>query len=180
MSCRRWRSAARRIARGTRARCGLPGSFQQWKICLGGVDAPEKGQPFGNVSRQHLAGLCFQQQANITPRTKDRYGRTVADVQCKGQDAGAEQVKSGMAWVYTQYAKGYAHLASLQLDAKAKKLGLWADKEPVAPWEFRHPTDATPAPAKKFVHRSQSGTCHTGSRGGRYTIDASGRKQYGC
>ena len=163
------------------ARCGLPGSFQQWKIRLGGVDAPEKGQPFGNVSRQHLAGLCFQQQASIAPRTKDRYGRTVADVQCQGRDAGAEQVKAGMAWIYTQYAQGYSHLSPLEADAKAKKLGLWADKAPVAPWEFRRPGgSATPTPARQFVHRSKSGTCHTGPRGGRYTLDAGGRKHYGC
>ena len=72
------------------ARCGVLGSFQQLKIRLGGVDAPEKRQPFGNVPHQHLASLCFQQQASIVPRTKDRYGRMVAEILCKDQDAGAE------------------------------------------------------------------------------------------
>ncbi len=33
----------------------------------------------------------------------DRYGRTVARVECRGKDANADQVRSGMAWAYTQY-----------------------------------------------------------------------------
>ena len=33
---------------------------QQHKVRLAGIDAPERAQPFGNVSRQHLARLVFQ------------------------------------------------------------------------------------------------------------------------
>jgi endonuclease YncB( thermonuclease family) len=164
------------------ARCGAAGKYEQVKIRLSGIDAPEKVQPFGNASRQHLAELCFQQQTKITTRAKDRYGRTVADVECSGQDAGESQVKAGMAWTYTQYAKGYTHLPTLQADARARKIGLWADKSPVAPWEFRHPT-STAAMKSTTTHRTatsqDSATCHTGPRGGTYTLTAGGRKNYG-
>lgn len=118
------------------ARCGEPGQYQQVKVRLAGIDAPEKAQPFGNVSRQHLAALCFQQQAKISERTKDRYGRTVADVECQGKDAGADLVSTGMAWVYDKYVKDHQHLYPLQAVAREAKRGLWS-QEAVPPWEWR-------------------------------------------
>jgi endonuclease YncB( thermonuclease family) len=63
-------------------------------ILLAEVDAPEKRQPLGQRSRDHLAALCFQQRARIVPTAVDRYGRTVARVSCRGRDAGAEQVRA--------------------------------------------------------------------------------------
>lgn len=118
------------------ARCGEPGAYEQIKVRISAIDAPEKAQPFGHVSRQHLARLCFQQQATIIPKTKDRYGRIVADVGCKGLDVGTEQVRAGLAWVYERYAKGYEALYPLQDAAKAQQIGLWS-VEAVAPWEWR-------------------------------------------
>lgn len=111
------------------ARCGQPDAYKQVKVRLAEIDAPEKKQPFGERSRQNLASLCFQKEAEIRPTAKDRYGRTVARVSCAGQDANAAQVRDGMAWAYTKYLTdpGFARLHR----------GLWADKEPVAPWEWR-------------------------------------------
>jgi len=119
------------------ARCGEPGAYEQIKVRLAAIDAPESRQPFGQKSRQHLAQLCFQQQATITPKSRDRYGRTVADVECRGQDAGTEQVKAGMAWYYVKYGRGYEHLQTVERDARTARRGLWADEEPVPPWDWR-------------------------------------------
>lgn len=119
------------------ARCGKPGSYQQVKVRLAGIDAPERKQSFGSVSRQHLSALCFKQQATLTTRSKDRYGRTVANVKCKGKDAGSEQVRAGLAWVYDAYAKKHKHLYPIQSAAKARGIGLWADSDPVPPWKWR-------------------------------------------
>jgi endonuclease YncB( thermonuclease family) len=158
----------------------LDASKKQHKVRLSGIDAPEKTQAFGNASRQHLADLCFQQQATVTVKSKDRYGRAVADVECKGQDAGQHQVGDGMAWVYTQYAKGYTRLPPLQAGAKAGKRGLWSDGvEPVEPWLYRRKPKQQQVSA--VTNTASSETCFTGPRGGTYTITASGRKNYsGC
>lgn len=118
------------------ARCGEPGAYEQVKVRLSAIDAPERKQPFGTRSRQALAELCFREQAEIRVRDRDRYGRTVADVQCRGQDAGTEQVRAGMAWVYDRYAKGYQALYPLQAEARAAHRGLWSQPA-VAPWEWR-------------------------------------------
>lgn len=118
-----------------KVRCG---EGEQVTIRLSGIDAPEKKQAFGQRSKEGLNTLCYQTQATITPKTKDRYGRTVADVACRGIDAGAEQVRTGMAWVYVKYAKGYETLYPLQAAAKATSQGLWADPAPEPPWDWRH------------------------------------------
>ena len=167
------------------ARCGTSDNYRQVKVRLAGIDAPEKAQAFGNASKQHLSDLCFQRQAVIKIRLVDRYGRSVADVECKGQDVGESQVKAGMAWVYTQYAQGYTRLPQLQITAQTSKRGLWADKTPVAPWEFRRPsatkTATQPTTPKHESSAAHSNKCFTGARGGTYTITASGRKNYaGC
>ena len=119
-----------------KARCGEPGAYQQITVRISAIDAPEKRQAFGQVSRQHLADLCFQQRATITPRTTDKYDRTVADAECQGQDVATEQVRAGMAWVYTKYAVGRTDLKTLESTAKAEGRGLWS-QEAVAPWEWR-------------------------------------------
>ena len=122
-----------------KARCGAPGAYHQVTVRLAAIDAPERRQPFGEVSRQHLATMCFEQPARITPRTSDRYGRMVADVSCQGRDAGADMVASGMAWVYERYAHPVqdAQLFASQAAARAAGAGLWHDADPVPPWTWR-------------------------------------------
>ena len=126
-------------------RCGEPGAYGQVKVRLAAIDAPEKRQPWGTRSRQHLAALCFQQQATIRSHGHDRYGRTIAEVDCRGQDAGTEQVRAGMAWYYVRYGKGFEHLAGVEAQARAAGRGLWADPQPVEPWGWRRRMRGSPA-----------------------------------
>jgi len=118
-------------------RCGDEGQYQQVKIRLAEIDAPEKSQPFGQQSKQYLSNLCFGQQAQIAPRAQDRYGRTVARVECKGEDASAAMVKSGLAWAYTKYLTD-PEIERLAAQARADKVGLWAAPDAVPPWAYRH------------------------------------------
>jgi endonuclease YncB( thermonuclease family) len=109
---------------------------EQIKIRLAGIDTPERKQPFGNRAKQALSSLAFQKQALVEVETIDRYGRTVGVVFVDGQNINAELVKQGMAWVYREYNKDRA-LYELESKAKEKKLGLWLDKKPIPPWEWR-------------------------------------------
>lgn len=106
------------------------------KIRIAEIDAPEKAQPFGSKSKQALSALCFGKLAEVVPRTKDRYGRTVARVKCDGHDASEQQVRSGMAWVFDRYVTDRS-LYKLQDEAKYAGLGLWVDDEPIPPWKWR-------------------------------------------
>lgn len=108
----------------------------QHKIRLAEIDAPEKRQAFGERSRQSLAELCAGVEAQAMVQTVDRYGRSVARVRCNAVDANAEQVRRGMAWVYDRYVVDRA-LYRVQTEARDGRRGLWADADPVPPWDFR-------------------------------------------
>lgn len=107
------------------------------KIRLAEIDAPEKAQAFGNRSKQALSALVFGKAVLVVEQGRDRYKRTIGRVYQGDVDVSAEQVKQGMAWVYRKYSKDVS-LLPLENDAKAQRLGLWADVEPIPPWEWRH------------------------------------------
>lgn len=120
----------------------LDSTNTQHKIRLAGIDAPEKSQAFGQVSKESLSDLVFDKQVTIDWHKQDRYGRTVGKVLVNGVDANLEQIKRGLAWFYKKYQNeqvlqdrlNYLHA---QEDAEKSRVGLWIDSEQVAPWEFR-------------------------------------------
>lgn len=114
----------------------LDAGRQEHRIRLAEIDAPEKGQPFGQRSKQSLSGLCFGREAVIEDRGHDRYGRAIGRVSCGGIDTSAEQVRRGMAWVFDRYATDRT-LYAIQDEARAARRGLWSDAAPVPPWEWR-------------------------------------------
>lgn len=106
------------------------------RVRLAEIDAPEKGQAFGAHAKHALSQLCFGRRARIQVVNQDAYGRTVGRVTCGGQDASAEQVRRGLAWVYVRYASDPV-LYRLEREARAARRGLWQDPEPTPPWAWR-------------------------------------------
>jgi len=111
-------------------------SKAEHRIRLAGIDAPERGQPFGNVARERLAELTLRKVVRVNVHSHDQYGRLVADIEAAGQGVNKRMVADGMAWHYARYSKD-AGLAAAEREARAARRGLWADKAPVAPWEWR-------------------------------------------
>jgi hypothetical protein len=70
------------------------------------IDAAEKSQkcadgwPAGIEARTRLRQLIAGRTVACEPRTKDRYGRTVALCRADGQDLGVAMVSAGMAWAF--------------------------------------------------------------------------------
>lgn len=145
------------------------------KIRLANIDAPEKRQAFGQRSKESLSDLCWGKDATYRTQTVDRYGRTVARVSCAGIDVNRAQIERGMAWVYVQYNTD-GSLPAVQLAARSGGKGLWADKAPIPPWEFRHPVKQADYQPKAAANDA---TCHIGPRGGRFMV-INGHKRYGC
>jgi endonuclease YncB( thermonuclease family) len=109
---------------------------EQVKVRLDGIDAPESKQAFGTKAKQHLSELIGDNQVRVVVSGKDRYGRTLGTVFVSSKNLNEQMVKDGFAWHYKQYSKE-RQLAQLEDEARAAKRGLWADKDPVAPWEWR-------------------------------------------
>ena len=108
------------------------------RIRLANIDAPEKKQAYGRWSLQKLNSLVIGQPVMVTYTQSDRYGRILGRVVSKnGIEANRYMVQSGAAWVYDRYNTDNA-LPALQKEAQQDKRGLWADGNPVPPWEWRH------------------------------------------
>ena len=58
----------------------LDANRQQHKIRLGGIDAPEKAQPFGQRSKENLSRLVFNKEVRVDWTKRDNYSRIVGKV----------------------------------------------------------------------------------------------------
>ncbi|WP_228414509.1 thermonuclease family protein [Chryseobacterium sp. SNU WT5] len=110
-------------------------------IRLEHIDAPEKKQPFGTVSKQKLSSLAFGKTVTIISKGKkgnyDRNGRLIAEIYLNEKTClNKEMLKTGLAWHYKKYSTNTEY-AQLENTARKNKTGLWNDKNPIAPWSFR-------------------------------------------
>jgi len=64
----------------------LDSEKKQHKVRINGIDAPEKGQAFGERSRQNLAQMAHGKDARIECHKTDRFGRKVCKVWVQPQD----------------------------------------------------------------------------------------------
>ena len=105
------------------------------------IDAPEKKQAFGSVSKQKLAELAFGKTVTLVSTGKkgnyDARGRIIAEIYLNEKTClNKEMLKAGLAWHYKKYSVNLEY-AKLELLARRNKVGLWSEKSPVAPWEYR-------------------------------------------
>jgi endonuclease YncB( thermonuclease family) len=108
------------------------------RIRLSGIDCPEKGQAYGNNAKQATSALVFGKDVTLQTHGYDKYKRTLADVILpNGLNLNQELVKQGWCWWYRKYAPGDTVLEGLETEARDAKKGLWADPQPVPPWEWR-------------------------------------------
>lgn len=112
---------------------------RETKIRLYGVDTPEKKQAFGQKAKDFTASIVAGKTVNVEPVDQDRYGRTVGIVTMAGRSLNEELVKNGFAWVYRQYCRRgeCSDWLAEESQARAARIGLWADPEPMPPWEWR-------------------------------------------
>jgi endonuclease YncB( thermonuclease family) len=105
-------------------------------VRLAEIDAPEPKQPFYAESGRSLAELCHSKAATVEWSVRDEGQRYIGYVTCAGKDANGEQLKRGMAWASPKGTRPTSALYELETYARLRRIGLWADDQPVAPWEF--------------------------------------------
>ena len=107
------------------------------RIRLADIDCPEKKQSFGNAAKKYVLEIAAHEIVTVDARSKDRYGRTIGEVILpNGESLNRLLISHGYAWHYKKYSKN-ASLAELEKQARGDKVGLWQDKNPIAPWDWR-------------------------------------------
>ncbi len=116
------------------------------RVRLNGIDAPELKQPFGDKAQEQLKTLVGDQSVRVVTQGEDRTGQIIGDVYFRPKDAkesdpevflNVHLVEHGLAWHFVRYAAEKQELADAEKTAREKKAGLWADGEPMAPWDWR-------------------------------------------
>ena len=122
---------------------------KKFKVRLTGIDAPEKNQPYGLAATYKLTEILINKLVllkskpnNGKPYTIDRYKRVLAKIILDGRDINLSQVLRGYAWHFKRYQKQQSPsdrelYSEAEIDAKKNELGLWEEKNPIAPWKWR-------------------------------------------
>jgi endonuclease YncB( thermonuclease family) len=109
-----------------------------YKVRLSDVDAPEMGQVFGKQARQFTEDKVLGRRVQVNIAMIDRHDRRIGEVITEdGWVLNEELVHAGLAWYYRVNPIMNKRLQKLEQVAFANKLGLWVEKEPIPPWEFR-------------------------------------------
>ena len=112
------------------------------QVYLYGIACPERSQAFGTQARQFTRDLAFRRTVAVvvdagTTNATNRRGQLIAAIQLpNGLDLSQALVQAGYAWHDTRYAPHDKRLAQLQAEARATQRGLWADTNPLPPWEW--------------------------------------------
>lgn len=114
----------------------LDSTNTKYRIRLDGIDAPEKGQPFGTKATNFVKTLIAGKMVKVEWSKKDRYGRILGYVFTDTINVNKELLKEGLAWHYKHFNQD-DELAKLELEAKSKKLNIWSEVNPIEPYQWR-------------------------------------------
>lgn len=107
------------------------------RIRMEGIDAPEKGMPFYQISKKYLSQLCFNKLVFLKITDKDQYNRYLGYTYLDdGTELSQEMIKAGLAWHFIKYNSD-STLSRLEFEARNQKKGLWVDENPMTPWDNR-------------------------------------------
>jgi endonuclease YncB( thermonuclease family) len=128
------------------------GSGKRHVVRLIAVSAPRTSQPYHTNSLKNLTELALNKSARVVWTRRNDLGQIVAkafisEPTCSNncaldRDLGLTQLEAGMAWWFkeerkeqTLHDQGYYEYA--EFDAKQRRIGLWFDNKPIAPWQWR-------------------------------------------
>jgi endonuclease YncB( thermonuclease family) len=110
------------------------------RVCLYGLDAPERGQANWERAKEALARKIAEKEIRFETVEKDREGRELCHLYLGNRHINLEQVREGYGWHHTERER-IREFAEAERDARDHQRGLWVDRHPVEPWKYRaeHP-----------------------------------------
>ena len=115
----------------------LMADYRTVRIRLADIDAPEKRQDFGTVSKQALADYIFSKNIQVEYTKLDRNHRIIGTIWINNENVNLKMVENGFAWHFKKYSKSQL-FAKAEIRAKSMKKGLWVQNNAISPWDFRH------------------------------------------
>lgn len=106
------------------------------RVRLYGIDCPEYRQPFSARARQLTSKMVFKRDVTVRGEGIDQYDRLLGRVFVDGVELNEALLRNGLAWHYEIRASDRA-LAEAERYARAARVGLWSQPNPVPPWQWR-------------------------------------------
>ena len=109
-----------------------------------------------------LSGRCHVTSPTRSRRTvviewskRDKYKRIVGKILLDGRDINITLIEAGLAWHYKKYASEQSPVdreryARAEARARVARAGLWREKHPSPPWEYRKARKSRPAESTTF------------------------------
>lgn len=107
------------------------------RIELYGIDAPERGQPFGDAAVRAVRRFVFRTEVRARAEASGPDGRHFFVVRVDDRVLNELLLRKGLAWWDRQRAPRNDRYRRLEQRARAAGRGLWAQPDPVPPWLWR-------------------------------------------
>ena len=138
------------------------------KVRLLGVDAPEPGQPFAEIAREHLKNLVIEKMVTVEYSSLGSHSSVVGKVILDGADICAQMIRDGAAWFDVN---NNSRLSEAERDiytqsevaARSEKRGIWQNGDAVAPWEFVKQQALRALKPTRSLNQTDNGTSSAGS-----------------
>lgn len=114
---------------------------EEARVRLAWMDAPERAQPFGAEATHWAETSLLGRRVVLTVQNVDQHGRMVTQLSVEGEghmwDVGATLARSGLGWLDPRYGEDRESLREDQELAESEGMGLWAQPNPMPPWDWR-------------------------------------------
>ena len=109
---------------------------QRHRIRLVEIDAPEQSQMSGIKAKNALVNKIHGKEITVRYSERDSYGRILGKVYYQERWINREMIADGWAWHFRWYSDD-RELALAEKAARKATRGLWKNKNPIPPWEYR-------------------------------------------
>ena len=131
-------------------------------IHLANIDCPEVNQPFGRAAARFVKETVEGKMVGVVSMGRDLFGERFAEIVLVpgGKSLNYLLVQNGLAWANRE--TGIESLIKLQTAARKDSVGLWAQNNPIPPWQVR-PRENHPLARFSFVMPETESRPQTGA-----------------
>lgn len=104
-------------------------------VRLAEIDCLELHQPHGLEAKRFTESLILGKRVKLVITGTDKYKRKIAKIYLNNRYINEEIVKAGMCYVYRLF--GSSKLYNEELQAKSKRIGIWAYNGQMPPYLYR-------------------------------------------
>ncbi len=137
--CQAWTGRVVRVSEGDLLVISHDGKEKKYRLY--GVECPERGQPYWEKALGLVTFLTEDRVVEVNPvyQGLDGYQNVLLRIQGTKEYLNQQLVAYGLAWVRPEECSSHmcAEWKRLQEMARTRLIGLWADKHPIPPWEWK-------------------------------------------